>query len=624
MRIIGTAGHVDHGKTTLVRRLTSIDPDRLAEEKAREMTIDLGFAWFALPGGEIVGVVDVPGHRDFIENMLAGVGGIDAVLLVVAADEGIMPQTREHLAILDLLGITNGLVVLTKIDMVDDPEWIDLIESEIRQALTGTALHAAAVVRVSAHTGAGIPQLEQQILALLEHTPSRADYGHPRLPVDRVFSMSGFGTVVTGTLAGGTLRIGDEVEIQPQGFRGRIRGLQSYKQTLETAHPGSRVAVNLSGVERSAVKRGAVLAYPGELPPTVLVDVYFRHLPDAARPLKHHTEVKFYSGTAESTARVRLLGAETLAPGEEGWLQLVLSNPLALVRGDRFILRAPSPAETIGGGEVINAAPGRRWKRFQQDLLLRLETQRQGTPAERLAQAAAGSEPVKRQVLQKATGLENEALNHALEDALRQGLLIAVGDGLYLAGTSVRAVLTRIENELAGFHRAEPLRLGMLREELRSRTGLKLSTLNALLELQDVIVAEGNLLRLTSHTIVFTPQQRAAVDDLLALMHAAPYTPPSYFDAIKITGEPVLRGLIDVGEIVQVASDVIFTRDAYQEMIAGVLEVINAEGSVTAANIRDRYGSSRKYAIALLEHLDSLGITTRSGDARVRGRNAPR
>ncbi|RMG72529.1 MAG: selenocysteine-specific translation elongation factor, partial [Chloroflexi bacterium] len=267
MRVIGTAGHVDHGKSTLVQRLTGIDPDRLQEEKQRQMTIDLGFAWLTL-GHIQVGVVDVPGHRDFIENMLAGVGGIDAVMLVIAADEGVMPQTREHLAILDLLGIENGVVVLTKIDMVDDAEWLDLVELDIQDLLANTRLHQAPIVRVSAYTGQGIPQLVETLTMLLNTIPPRPNYNQPRLPIDRVFTISGFGTVVTGTLMGGTLRLGDDVELQPSGIRGRIRGLQNYKQSVEICYPGSRVAVNLTGVDKNDIQRGDVLSHPGQIKPS--------------------------------------------------------------------------------------------------------------------------------------------------------------------------------------------------------------------------------------------------------------------------------------------------------------------------------------------------------------------
>lgn len=402
MRVIGTAGHVDHGKSSLVRALTGIDPDRLAEEKAREMTIDLGFAWLKLPDGETVGIVDVPGHRDFIENMLAGVGGIDGVLLVIAADEGVMPQTREHLAILDLLGVQHGLVVLSKTDMVDDPDWLDLIEHDVQGVLSGTTLDGVGIVRMSARTGAGIPDLHQHLTSLLADMPPRSDYGSPRLPVDRIFTISGFGTVVTGTLLGGSLRVGEEVELQPAGLRGRIRGLQSYKQTVDTAEPGSRVAVNVSGVEKRAVERGNVLTLPGLLQPTTMVDVRFRHLKDVSRSLKHNAEVKLFSGAAESVGHVRLLDYQELAPGQEGWLQIRLETPMALAQGDRFILRYPSPSQTIGGGVIVNSHPSRRWKRFQADVLESLATRLAGTPAERLVQAAHA--PEKRSALQKQLG----------------------------------------------------------------------------------------------------------------------------------------------------------------------------------------------------------------------------
>ena len=298
MRVIGTAGHVDHGKSTLVKRLTGINPDRLAEEKARQMTIDLGFAWLTLPDGEEVGIVDVPGHRDFIENMLAGVGGIDAVMLVIAADEGVMPQTREHLAILNLLGIAHGLIVLNKVDLVSDDEWLDLVEQDIMEVTQGTTLDGAQVIRVSAHTGEGISELLDTLSNLLSNIPTRPDYGQPRLSIDRVFTISGFGTVVTGTLLGGSLHVGDEIVIEPAGLRGRIRGLQSHKQSVEAVHPGSRTAVNISGIEKRAVSRGDMLTLPNQIRPTVLADVRFHHLDDTGRPLKHNVEVKIFSGAA--------------------------------------------------------------------------------------------------------------------------------------------------------------------------------------------------------------------------------------------------------------------------------------------------------------------------------------
>lgn len=619
MRVIGTAGHVDHGKSTLVRKLTGMDPDRLAEEKAREMTIDLGFAWLRLADGETVGIVDVPGHRDFIENMLAGVGGIDAVLLVIAADEGPMPQTREHLAILDLLGIENGIIVLSKIDMVEDEEWLDLVEQDVRDFLQGSALENAPLIRVSAHRGDGLDDLLEHLAALLNRLSPRINARQPRLPIDRVFSISGFGTVVTGTLSGGILSVGDEVELQPIGRKARIRGLQSYKQAVEAALPGSRTAVNLTGIDKNEIERGFVLTHPGQLRSTILVDAYFRHLRDAPRPLRHHTQVKFFSGAMETLAHVRLLNDETLVPGAEGWIQLRLESAVALTRDDRFILRYPSPAETIGGGVIINPHPGRRWRRFRPEVIADLETRLQGTPEERIAQAAGGTEPVKLAHLQKMTGYSDADLHQAIENAIQQHQLRRLIDGTFLSEEAIQGIFNRMKQLVGAFHQSEPLRGGMPREELRSQIGVKNSFLTMLLEMESGLIAENSLIRLPHHQIRFSEKQQQAVSTLLEKMGENPYAPPSYTEAAALTGEKVLRALIEIGQIVQVQPDVILLREVYEEMTAAALEMIELEGRVTAKSLRDRFDTSRKYAIGLLEYLDNIGVTRRVGDDRVKG-----
>ena len=380
MRVIGTAGHVDHGKSTLVEKLSGINPDRLAEEQSRQMTIDLGFAWLDLPTGETIGIVDVPGHRDFIENMLAGVGGIDAALLVIAADEGIMPQTREHLAILQLLDIKNLIIALSKIDLIDDPEWIELVELEIEDLLAQSGFADVPLIPVSAHSGAGVKDLVAAIQRVLAGLSPPVNARQPRLPIDRVFVVGGFGAVVTGTLSGGTLSIGDSIELQPSGKIGRVRGLQSYQRAVPIAAPGSRVAVNIAGLNRADIQRGDVLTYPGQIQPTRLADAHFTQLADLERRLAHNAEVKFYCGASESIAKVRLLDADTLRPGADGWLQIRLRDPLPLSRGERFILRYPSPPETIGGGLVVNAHPRGRLKRFQPAVISELEMRLSGAP----------------------------------------------------------------------------------------------------------------------------------------------------------------------------------------------------------------------------------------------------
>ena len=418
MRVIGTAGHVDHGKSRLVEALTGIDPDRLKEEKEREMTIDLGFAWLTLPSGEPVGIVDVPGHRDFIENMLAGVGGIDAALFVVAADEGVMPQTREHLAILDLLGVRNGVVALTKMDLVEDKEWLELVQLDVTELLEGTVLADAPMVPVSVRTGQGLQALLEELDRLVENVPPRSDLGRPRLPVDRVFTIAGFGTVVTGTLIDGSLQVGQEVEILPQGLKARVRGLQTHKEKIERAVPGSRVAVNLTGVSKDEVQRGDVVTTPGWLRPTTLVDVHLRYLDSATRPLRHNAALKFFSGSAEVMAKGRLLDREAIPPGGDGWVQLRLAEAVALARGDRFIVRQPSPAVTVGGGQVVDPHPRRRYRRFRSEVTARLETLARGSPEEILLQSLEAGQPCQVGTLLERSGLAMEEADQALQQLL--------------------------------------------------------------------------------------------------------------------------------------------------------------------------------------------------------------
>jgi selenocysteine-specific elongation factor len=617
-RVVGTAGHVDHGKSSLVRRLTGIDPDRLAEEKARAMTIDLGFAWLTLTDSTPLGLIDVPGHRDFIANMLAGIGGIDAALLVIAADEGVMPQTREHLAILDLLGIGSAIVALTKSDLVDDADWLGMVEQEVRDTLSPTHLANAPIIPVSSQTGEGIPQLLHALTSLLAALSPRPTYGSPRLPVDRVFSKSGFGTIVTGTLAGGTLHVGDEVELQPSGQHGRIRGLQSYEQPVVVAQPGTRVAVNVSGVDRQDAARGQVLTLPGHLTPTLLCDVAFTHLPYTGRPLKHNSPVKVFSGSAEANARVRLLSHEVLPPGESGWLQLRLETPLALTAGDRFILRYPSPAQTIGGGVVVDAHAAKRHRRMRNEVITALEIRRSGTPAQRLAQLAAGPEPLKRVHLAQVAAMSADNFDAALQSALSEGALVTVNEG-YVSRDAWLDLNRRAEAKLAQFHSVQPLKGTMPRELLRSQLGIKQATLAHLLDTHPLIVAEGSGVRLATHNIQFSGDSLDRVTRLRETLDAAPYMPPSFTEAAALAGDDVVYALLELGELVRLGDELIFARTAYETMLQTALAMIDRDGALLANQFRDHFGTSRKYAIGLLEHLDAVGVTQRDGDTRVRG-----
>jgi len=626
VRVIGTAGHVDHGKSALVHALTNINPDRLKEEREREMTIDLGFAWFTLPGGQRASIVDVPGHEDFIKNMLAGVGGIDLALLVIAADESVMPQTREHLAILDLLQIRSGVVALTKIDLVDDDEWLTLVESEIVDLLQDTCLSDAPLVPVSAKTGEGIPRLLQVLDDTLAKAPARTNLGRPRLPIDRVFTIAGFGTVVTGTLSDGELQIGDDVEVQPSGLQSRIRGLQTHKEAVQTAVPGSRVAVNLSGVSVGQLQRGDVLSFSGILRPTYLIDVQLRMLSDAPRPLKHNVTVDFFSGSAEVPARVRLLGARQLAPGEEGWVQLQLSQPSALLRGDRFILRQLSPGITIGGGTVLDPHPRRKWRRFRPEVAQRLETLSHGSSEDILLTCLKEREPRTVKQLLADSPLRPDLSSAALQVLLRDGRVQYLSETgsestRYLASyDGLEQVRRRMLEQLWAYHKQYPLRQGMPREELKSRLKIPSKPYNPLLGYlakEGTVVADEATVRAADHVVQFTPAQEESVQRLMARFGAAPYTPPSYTDCVDALGTELLAALLRGGQLVRIAEDVLLSAEVYQQMVDWIVRQIRVEGQVSATQVRDHFGTSRKYAIALMEHLDEQKVTRRVGDVRV-------
>jgi selenocysteine-specific elongation factor len=624
MFVVGTAGHVDHGKSTLVEALTGIDPDRLREEKEREMTIDLGFAWVTLPNGETVGVIDVPGHRDFIENMLAGVGGIDAALFVIAADEGVMPQTEEHLAILDLLEIQTGVVALTKIDLVDDPEWLDLVTLDISEALEGTVLESAPIIPVSARTGEGIDKLAQALADCLAGQPARVDKGLPRLPIDRVFTLSGFGTIVTGTLTDGSLSLGETVEIQPGELTSRIRGLQTHRLKIERATPGSRVAVNLTGLAKDDLARGQVVTTPGWLKPTVLVDVEYRHLATVEQPLRHNVEVKFFSGAAEILARTRVLGQEFIAPGQHGWLQLRLAEPVAVVKGDHFILRRPSPGQTLGGGVVVDPAPRRRHRRFRQEVIERLETLAEGTPEEILLHTLQTRGPLTTAKLAQQSELSPAETNKLVAELIEQGQIMPLGGQgagqLLIAGSRWDDLLREATNQVAAYHRNNPLKEGMMREELKSRLKLAPKEFNGFMERAaeaGALVDEGIIVRLPSHEVRLSPQQQSSVDRLLGQFHRDPFSTPSYKDAAEAVGEEVLGVLINRGELVQVSPDVLFLVETVAHAESQVRRFVGQHGSITVAQARDLFQSSRKYVLALLEYFDRRGITRREGDVRV-------
>jgi selenocysteine-specific elongation factor len=621
VQVIGTAGHVDHGKSTLIKRLTGINPDRLKEEQEREMSIELGFAWFTLPDGSEVGIVDVPGHRDFIENMLAGIGGIDAVLFVVAADEGVMPQTREHLAILDLLHIPAGVVALTKIDLVSEPDWLDLVEADLRDTLKGTVLEDAPILRVSAVTGEGIDTLVENLQNVLRQHPHRADLGRPRLPVDRVFTLPGFGTIVTGTLLDGRLSVGDEIQILPPAVKGRIRGLQTHKQAEQTALPGSRTAVNISGISVDQVARGDVVVYPGDYQTTTMIDVFCTLLPDAGTPLKHNDEVKLFLGAAEVMARMRLLGLQVFPPGGEAFLQLMLQTPVVALRGDRFIIRRPSPAETIGGGQVVDPHPARRYRRFNQERLAALEQLLVGTPEDILLQSAQKLGPTALDHLLVSSGLEDAPAREAYNALIDQGALIAFNnERLIMLQETFLRLKEDITTSLSAYHQQYPLRPGMPREWLKSQLARNTKAFDPVVRWmaeEGILVEDGADLRLSEHEIRFSVEQQAQIDALMEDFNAQPYSPPSYKHSSEKVGDELLVALIATGKLTRVSEDVLFQSPILAEMKQAVVAHIQEKGSLTLAELRDKFDTSRKYAVAVLEYLDKGGVTIRRGDVRV-------
>ncbi len=628
MHVIGTAGHVDHGKSTLVEALTGTHPDRLKEEREREMTIDLGFAWLTLPSGEEIGIVDVPGHRDFIENMLAGIGGIDAALFVIAADEGMMPQTTEHLAILDILQVQGGVVALTKIDLINDPDWLDLVEEDIRSALKHTVLENVPIVRVSSRTLQGIPELLTRLSDCLADRPSRPDLGRPRLPIDRVFTMPGFGTVVTGTLSDGSLHTGDEVEILPSGLHTRIRGLQTHRRKEDIAIPGSRTAVNISGVNVDQMKRGNVITFPGTYQPSRRIDVRFRLLPDIAQPLKHDTQVKFFLGAAEIQSRVRLLGSEELLPAEEGWLQLELDEPVVAIRGDRYILRRPSPGETLGGGPVVDPHPKGRHKRFSDQELANLDTLARGTPAEILLQSMMQLGITTFQDVITRSNLDIVTVNQVVQELVASGDIIPLENGeqvsispqsLMTSKTYMTQLKRQALQEVGDYHKNYPLRRGIPREELKSRLKLSSRFFNSIMrriisagELEET----GSLVRRVGHSIQFTPQQQRSVYGLLARFAASPFSPPTVKDCVAEVGEDLYNAMVEVGLVIPIPPDVVFRKQDYDLMRSEVIDLLKAKQTITAAEVRNHFNTSRRYVLALLEFLDSQGITVREGDNR--------
>lgn len=625
LAIVGTAGHIDHGKTALVRRLTGVDTDRLPEEKKRGISIDLGFAPLVTPGGVHLGIVDVPGHERFVKNMLAGVGGVDLVLLVIAADEGVMPQTREHLAIVRLLGVTRGVIVLTKRDLVE-AAWVDEIRRDVAALLAGTPFATAPVVEFSAVTGAGTAELFAAMDAQLAGLALRPADEPARLPVDRVFTVEGFGTVVTGTLWRGRIRTGDTLELQPRGLPVRVRRVQVHGQTVEEARAGQRTAVALHGVEREQVERGDWLLAPGALRPSSILDVRFESLADLEKEWPANTRVRFHLGASEIIGRLVLLEGENVAPGASALAQVRLERPTVAARGDRFVIRQYSPSHTIGGGSVIEPVAAKR--RRHCGALDALEVRESGSLEARLLQLVeAEGSPISTSRLAQVVGESQTVTQAALTRLLEDHEIAMPLPDRWLALKKWHGALETIEREVRGYVDKYPSRFGYLKGELKS--GLKVAMEGTLFDIAFHALEEEGRLEVRSQRVrpADSPWEppaatRAALEKLEAQLEATGMSVP---DALQWQGklgsaaaEVATLGLF-LERLVRVNQELIYTSHQMKVLRAKLADHFAKKPVLTMAEFKELAGVSRKYAVPLLEHCDRVGWTVRAGDERKKG-----
>ncbi|MDO5345661.1 MAG: selenocysteine-specific translation elongation factor [Lachnospiraceae bacterium] len=624
--IIGTAGHIDHGKTALIKALTGTDTDRLKEEKQRGITIELGFTSFVLPDGTRAGIIDVPGHEKFVGNMVTGVIGMDLVLLLVAADEGIMPQTREHMAILQQLGVSRGILVLSKCDLVDQ-EWKELVKEDIRKELAGTCFEAFPVAEVSAVTGQGIPELVELIQKLTAQSRERETAGMFRLPVDRVFSVTGFGTVVTGTLISGTLRKGEDVVIYPSGRPGRVRGLQVYGQEVDTACAGQRTAVNLQGVEKKELRRGDVLAPPGSMEASGLLDVRLEHGSFSSRELPNRVRLHLSIGTDQLLCRAVLLNRDSLKPGESCYAQLLLERPLAVCRGDRFILRFYSPVETVGGGIVLDAHAVKR-KRFRQEDIQELQKKEKGTPGETLELLAKkkGRAFLSSGEILKTGIMTQQELAEAAEELEAKGLLLRFfhkNEQYFLARQVQEELLARVLESLREFHRLHPYQRGIRKAELQTRIFRqeKPGSVDALLEIweqQEVLRRQQEYISEFSFQIPRDKTFQKVRQKLCREFRKAGFDFVRYSDITlgetpRETADDIFQICLEEGLFVKLTDNLYTLTDIAEDAVDRLLPLLQAEGRITIIQARDLLGSSRKSIKPLFEYMDSQRITRKNG-----------
>jgi selenocysteine-specific elongation factor len=621
---------VDHGKTALIKALTGTDTDRLKEEKERGITIELGFASLKLPSGQTLGVVDVPGHEKFIKHMVSGAAGIDLVMMIIAADEGIMPQTKEHLNICSLLGIRTGLVALTKIDMVEN-DWLELVKTEIQDFLKGTFLEGVPVIPVSALKQKGIDELTAALDTVVQNIPEKNDCGIFRLPVDRVFTMKGFGTVVTGTLISDSISVGEDVLILPEEINTRIRGIQVHNQPTQEATAGQRTAINLQGIEKESLQRGDVLARYGTIVPSIRLDVYIDYLKNNAKSLKNRTLTRLHTGTSEIIARVILIEKDELAPGEKGFAQLILEKKDVVVAGDRFVLRSYSPITTIGGGLIIDPLPPKH-KRLNKKVIEELATLLNGTLPKKieviLERAGFAGTNLRHLVFRLGTNAKN--IKEALQSILSQkSALITDKEETNIISASFYEKLAQSAAEIISqYQKKNPLREGISKEELKASLGRDISPKLFFMLLQNLadqkkIEVDKETVRLFGHKVTLADDLNSIRQAILKIYNEAGLTPPSFKDVInnfqdkKTEAQNIIKLLLKDGSLIKINEELIFTREALDNLRKNYKALLVKEGKATPVSFKELTGLSRKYIIPLMEYFDTDKLTMRVGDHRI-------
>lgn len=627
--ILGTAGHIDHGKTTLIKALTGTDTDRLKEEKERGITIELGFAALDLPSGQHLGIVDVPGHEKFVKNMVAGATGIDIVVMVIAADEGVMPQTREHMEICTLLGVEHGFVALTKTDLVDE-EWLELALEDVRDFSVGTFLDSVPIMPVSSTTGQGLKQFIQTLDEMTGQVPERSRSNLFRLPVDRVFTMKGFGTVITGSLLSGQVKVGETIMIYPSLITSKVRGIQVHNQSVEIARAGQRTAINFQGLEKASISRGEILAFPGTLQPSYMIDIELDFLASNKKPIKNRTLVRFHTGTSEILGNLILLDREELSPGDKIVGQLHLETPVALVKDDRFVIRSYSPVRTIGGGKVLNPIPV-KYKRFKTEIVKGLQSIA-GRSSEDLIEYyvdQSGYQGVSFSDLVIMTNIAEKKLDQMMQGLLSKKIILQVDrdNRIFMHANSFQKLRQELLNNLNNYHQANPLKAGMQKEELKTKIPRNLnpklfSLLMNQMTKDNKIAAEEETVRLASHKIALGADQADIQKKIIRAYRQSGLQPPYFkelnkqLDADRSHAKDVLMLLVEKGKLIKVKDDLYFDAGAVNDLQNRLVEFLSAQGEISTPQFKKMTGASRKYVIPLIEYFDARNVTIRIGDIR--------